>query len=152
MKCQNCLNIIISLFKCNICQNIFCSLSCLEIHFLKYHNENINNSINSPFLVKGTLICSIKSDSTYNLQNFIPVFDDADKLKIIGSGSFGEVYLGFNTITKKYYAIKHMDKSRLHKALKTLAGIYTEIDLQSRISHPNIVQLLYVQESKHLLI
>ena len=41
-----------------------------------------------------------------------------------------------------------MDKSHLHKALKTLAGIYTEIDLQSRISHPNIVQLLYIQESK----
>ena len=36
-----------------------------------------------------------------------------------------------------------MDKSRLKKALKTLSGIYTEIDLQSRISHPNIIQLLY---------
>ena len=41
-----------------------------------------------------------------------------------------------------------MDKSRLKKALKTFSGIYTEIDLQSRISHPNIIQLLYVNESK----
>jgi serine/threonine protein kinase len=39
-----------------------------------------------------------------------------------------------------------MIKKDLYKALKTLKGIYTEIDIQSRINHPNIIRLLYVKE------
>ena len=39
-----------------------------------------------------------------------------------------------------------MIKKDLYKHLKTLKGIYTEIDIQSRINHPNIIKLLYVKE------
>ena len=83
------------------------------------------------------------------MKNFIQILAKNNKPFIIGSGSYGKVYLCQNIINNKYYAIKHMDKGRLKKALKTLSGIYTEIDLQSRISHPNIIQLLYVHESKN---
>mgnify|MGYP002526463334 FL=1 len=41
-----------------------------------------------------------------------------------------------------------MQKKNLIKALKTLKGIYNEIDIQSRINHKNIVKLYYVKESK----
>ena len=74
--------------------------------------------------------------------------DKNNKPRILGSGSYGLVYLSRNKINNKYYAIKHMDKLHLNKSLKSLSGIQTEIDLQSRISHPNIVQILYAHESK----
>ena len=34
------------------------------------------------------------------------------------------------------------------KTLKSLSGIYTEINLQIRIFHPNIVRMLYVGEAE----
>ena len=170
MKCPNCFNIILTTFKCRYCSNNFCSLSCLEIHFINNHNNinninhnytnisnnntNNNNSIYStntkisnPFLTKGILNNSIMYDSIYSLKNFIPVYEQDGRLKIIGSGSYGQVYLGLNIITKKYYAIKHMDKKNIYSLLHSLSGIQKEIEIQSKIDHPNIVKLLYVKET-----
>ena len=174
MKCPNCFNIIITPFKCNYCSGDFCSLSCIEIHYLNYHNDNNSNNINqsytnnishndtnninsiyskntkiitSPFLVKGILNNSIMYDSIYSLKNFIPVYEQNGQLKIIGSGSYGQVYLGLNIITKKYYAIKHMDKKNIYALLHSLASVQKEIEIQSKIDHPNIVKLLYVKET-----
>ena len=173
MKCPNCFNIILTSFKCRYCSSNFCSLSCVEIHFINNHNEinNINhnytyiinnndvnnfnsiyskntNIISSPFLTKGILNNSIMYDSIYSLKNFIPAYEQDGSLKIIGSGSYGQVYLGLNTITKKYYAIKHMDKKNIYSLLHSLSGIQKEIEIQSKIDHPNIVKLLYVKETE----
>ena len=164
MKCFCCSKEIIILKNCTLCENLFCSDSCTEAHKITYHRinktfmNNLNfyqpvkaetkNEIISHYITKGTISQNIHYNPIYKLENFDQVMDNKNKPRILGSGSYGQVYLCINRINKKYFAIKHMDKSRLNKALKTLAGIYTEIDLQSRISHPNIVQLLYVQESK----
>ena len=164
MKCFCCSKEIIIPKNCNLCENLFCSDSCAEAHKITYHRinktfmNNLNfyqpiksetkNEITSHYITKGKIYPNIHYNPIYKLENFDQVMDNKNNPRILGSGSYGQVYLCINRINKKYYAIKHMDKSRLHKALKTLAGIYTEIDLQSRISHPNIVQLLYVQESK----
>ena len=156
MKCQNCLNSILTIYPCLNCSNIFCSLSCLTFHYSTYHCTNNNTSnaythhqkiVNSPFLVEGTLNGSITYDSTYSLKNFIPVYSQDGRIKTIGSGSYGQVYLGLNTITKKYYAIKHMDKKNIINLLHSLNGIQKEIEIQSKIDHPNIVKLLYVKET-----
>ena len=155
MKCQNCLNEISNSFHCLNCSNNFCSLSCLTFHYSVYHyNNNISNIytkhqkiINSPFLVEGTFNDSIIYDSTYSLKNFVPVYSHERKIKTIGSGSYGQVYLGFNTLTKKYYAIKHMDKRNIINLLHSLSSIQKEIEIQSKIDHPNIVKLLYVKET-----
>ena len=162
MKCANCVNILISPLHCSYCPFLFCSLSCLETHYLLNHNINlfIKNStenninfnhstqINSIFLVKGVLTQKINYNEIYNLNNFIPVYQQDGKLKIIGSGSYGQVYLGQNILDKKYYAIKHMDKKIIFSILNSLLNIKKEIDIQSKISHPNIVKLLYVKESE----
>ena len=156
MKCQYCYNNIITPFPCRYCSNNFCSLSCLEFHCNSYHiNYNNTNNIflskqkiiNSHFLVKGILNDSIIYDSIYSLKNFIPVYAQDRKIRTIGSGSYGQVYLGFNTITKKYYAIKHMDKNNIIALLHSLSGIQKEIEIQSKTEHPNIVKLLYVKET-----
>ena len=162
MKCQICSNNLISSFRCRYCQNNYCSLTCLEIHCSEMHNninnKNINNDINSytqakkniesPFIVKGTLNTTILYDETYSLKNFLPVYEQVGKLKTIGSGSYGQVYLGLNQVDKKYYAIKHMEKKNIYQLLHSLAGIQKEIDIQSKIDHPNIVKLLYVKETE----
>ena len=164
MKCFGCSKYIVSKKNCSLCDNLFCSSSCIEAHKIAYHRINkslIKNTIFpqstvpqtpeiiSKYITKGEIFSKVEYNQIYNLNNFIQITTKNNKPFIIGSGSYGQVHLCQNIIDNKYYAIKHMDKIRLKKALKTLSGIYTEIDLQSRISHPNIVQLLYVYESKN---
>ena len=151
MKCANCLQVLISTFHCRYCPQKFCSLICVELHCAKYHSIK-NNSIqqdyiNSPYLIQGFLNNTISYDPFYNLKNFVPIRDEFGKLKIIGSGSYGQVYLALHTINKKYYAIKHMDKKKLYNLLHSLSSIQKEINIQSKIDHPNIVKLLYVKET-----
>ena len=151
MKCSNCLQILISTFHCRYCPQIFCSEICVEMHCAKYHSIK-NNSIqhdyiNSPYLIQGYLSNTISYDPFFSLKNFVPVRDEFGKLKIIGSGSYGQVYLALHTINKKYYAIKHMDKKKLFSLLHSLGSIQKEINIQSKIDHPNIVKLLYVKET-----
>ena len=105
------------------------------------------NRINSPYLIQGFLNSSIIYDSFYSLDNFAPIYDGNGKMHIVGSGSYGQVYLALHFLNKKYYAIKHMDKKKLFSQLYSLESIQKEIDIQSRIDHPNIVKLLYVKET-----
>ena len=151
MKCSNCTQIILSTFHCRYCLQSFCSLVCLEIHTSKYHpiknNSVQQDNIISPYLINGFFKNSITYDNFYSLKNFVPIYDEYGKLKIIGSGSYGQVYLALHTINKKYYAIKHMDKKKLFSLLHSLSSIQKEINIQSKIDHPNIVKLLFVKET-----
>ena len=159
MKCKNCSKTIITSFKqCKLCKKPFCSYSCLKVHcisnhksdfFTKINPKKISNSnskiINSPFLVTGEIHNKIEYDSLYDIDNFSPVFENG-QIKQIGGGSFGQVFLVINNINKKQYAIKHMQKEKLINILQSLYTIYTEIEFQSRIDHPNIVKLLNAEE------
>ncbi len=163
MKCFGCSKEIISPKNCLYCEKLFCSGSCAEAHEITYHriNKTFMNNLNfnqpiraspqkmkiSKFITKGQILPKINYNQLYRLENFNQVMNENNKPYLLGSGSYGQVFLCINKKNKKQYAIKHMEKSRLMKALKTLSGIYTEINLQSRIDHPNIVQLLYVREN-----
>ena len=165
MKCANCDNLLLSSINCPYCPNFFCSLSCLEPHYSLIHNQNLfhrnesqnqNNiyyfehstEINSIFYIKGILNTKINYDPIYDLKNFTPIYQRNGELKTVGSGSYGQVYLGFNSLDNKYYAIKHMNKKNIFSILKSLLNIQKEIDIQSKINHPNIVKLLYVKETE----
>ena len=176
--CVKCSKIIRTVKLCNICNKYFCSDSCLKHHIYTFHynenNENYSKQLNdknnnqdiiyknktknnfielsytfsSPYLTRGSMaIGKILYDNTYSLKNFRPVIENGKEV-IIGSGSYGKVFLAINNIDKKYYAIKHMKKKDIYKNLKSFRGIYKEIDIQSRINHPNIVKLFYVKENK----
>ena len=144
MKCFGCSKYIVSKKYCSLCENLFCSDSCVEAHKIAYHrinkslikNANLNQpilvqtpQINSKYITEGEILQKIEYNKIYNLNNFVQIMSKNNKPYIIGSGSYGQVYLCKNIINNKFYAIKHMDKSRLKKALKTFSGIYTEIDL-----------------------
>ena len=158
MKCSNCSYIAKSWIDCNFCGGKFCCFSCFDTHYLKFHRkqnisskshsrkkEGKDNEKQSPYLIKGLINKKINYNSKYKLDNFTPVMEK-NKIKTIGSGSFGQVYLAWNNIDNKLYAIKHMDKKKLIEILHSLKGIYQEIDIQSRIEHPNIVKILYKDE------
>ena len=140
MKCSKCHNIIEQKINCLLCKNIFCSYNCMEAHMIALHKKNFifnddtdnennniqkkyfsnlnkNNNIKSPYLIPGILNIKRNYDEKYNLDNFIPVFEN-NKPKIIGCGSFGQVFLVLNTINKKLYAIKHMEKKKFINKIK----------------------------------
>ena len=169
MKCLKCQNNIEHEMPCIFCKNIFCSYKCLRSHMIFAHNNNlliktpriVNKSyqntnkkqsknktvlVQSPYLIQGIYYRKRNYDEKYNLENFIPIFED-DKPKVIGGGSFGQVFLVINTKNNKLYAIKHMSKLNLSKKLNSLESIYKEIYIQSRIDHPNILPILYERET-----
>ena len=166
MKCSTCFNNINKFTKCNICQEKFCSEKCISIHNRLYHKFLLNEVdgqptnnyswinyrpkttiVESKLLVKGNMNYNyIIYDPIFSIENFTFVYSNGAP-KSIGSGSFGKVYLAFNNKNKKSYAIKHMEKDNLLKYLSCLEPIYAEIDIQSRINHPNIIKLLYVKET-----
>ena len=162
MNCFSCSKIIKKEIKCDKCESKLCSDSCLAFHYIFYHQEennknsdnNINNEItdininnnNSPYITKGYFLKEIKYESIYDIKNFQHQLVNG-KPKLLGYGSFGKVFLEINKINKKFYAIKHIEKSRIKKVLKTLEPIYSEIEIQSKIRHPNIVKILYANEN-----
>ena len=171
MKCLNCKKNIEHKIPCIFCKSIFCSHKCLRSHIiLSHHNNNLlinahsrtnsnsNNKytkqnkekndiiVQSPYLIEGIYYKQRNFDEKYKLENFLAVFDE-DKPRVIGNGSFGQVFLVTNTINHKLYAIKHMIKRNLTKKLNSLDSIYKEIHIQSHIDHPNILPILYVEET-----
>ena len=167
MNCSTCQNYINTPIECNLCKEQFCSEKCIFSHNQLYHQPSVdqsqdlsvnNNSFlnyaretpnsESPFLVKGIMNYSyIIYEPIFAPENFTLLLSNGVP-KSIGSGSFGNVYLAINNINKKLYAIKHMEKDKLFKYLTCLEPIYAEIDIQSRINHPNIVKLLFVKETQ----
>ena len=163
MNCFSCSKNIHKEIMCEQCSNKFCSDSCIAFHYSFYH-QNVNNkeeiNINnysdntnniekntSNFLTDGYFLKEIKYESIYDIKNFKHHLVNG-KPKLLGYGSFGNVYLEINKINKKFYAIKHIEKRRILKALNTLEPIYNEIKIQSKICHPNIVKILYANESE----
>ena len=168
MNCSKCGNYINTPKECILCQEKFCSEECIICHNQIYHQSNLehsqiessinnnsflnyareSNSLQSPFLVTGIMNYDyIRYDPIYSPDNFTFIYSNGVP-KSIGNGSFGQVYLAINNIDKKIYAIKHMEKDKLMKHLQCLDPIYAEIDIQSRVDHPNIIKLLYVQETE----
>ena len=163
MNCFSCSKNIKKEIKCSQCNNIFCCDSCIAFHYIFYHqneinvqdinneisnnNLNINENKKSPFITEGYFLKEIKYESIYDIKNFKHQLVNG-KPKLLGYGSFGNVFLEINKINKKFYAIKHIEKKRIYKALHTLDNIYNEIKIQSKICHPNIVKILYANESE----
>jgi serine/threonine-protein kinase SIK2 len=70
-------------------------------------------------------------------------------IRTIGKGNFAVVKLARHRITKTEVAIKIIDKSQLDPV--NLEKIQREVKIMKLISHPNIVKLYQVMETKSML-
>ena len=75
-----------------------------------------------------------------NINTLIPVVINNKKI-ILGEGSFSIVQLYEDKKTKIKYAVKKMDSEKVEKITKNKKLINTEVNIHSRISHPNIIKL-----------
>lgn len=72
--------------------------------------------------------------------------DDLVLQKLIGKGSFGEVYLSYKKGRKEYYATKKIDRKTADKP--SLRKYFdNEISILSHLKHPNIVKLDGIKRS-----
>nr|KAG5708727.1 hypothetical protein BaRGS_034944 [Batillaria attramentaria] len=69
--------------------------------------------------------------------------------KTIGKGNFAVVKLAKHRITKTEVAIKIIDKSQLDES--NMKKIYREVTILKMLSHPHIVKLYQVMETKNML-
>ena len=77
-------------------------------------------------------------DKSLNFSRLKPV--NGDKI-LIGEGSFSKVLLYKDTITNKKYAVKKMNKDETCYLTQKPDTIFNEINIQGRITHPNIIKL-----------
>ena len=130
-----------------------------------YSQNRINTGINLPkfnsFLLNLTKYklypmpdssFSEKPNLTPNLNfsTLEPIMSNGKKA-IIGDGSFSKVFLYNNKKTKAKYAIKKMNISLVLKKSGNKNIILNEINIQSKISHPNIIRLYnYFKDKENL--
>ena len=72
---------------------------------------------------------------------------DIELLNIIGKGSYGNVYLGRDNLTREYYAIKVISKTQL-KSRIVYQYFNNEIYILKHLEHPNIVKYINLIEKK----
>ena len=106
----------------------------------------------STFLKQGEIIepkiSSFSSPSNYfNLCNF-EICKENNQLQVIGSGAFGNVYLAKSKKDNKLYAIKHVKKSSVIECGAEMEIMYREINIQMKLSHPNIIRLYSYNETQ----
>ena len=90
----------------------------------------------------------MSSDIPFSRKNFILQGEgrfstNYTKIKEIGSGAFAKVYLVKNKGTNEVYACKELTKSKI----KNLDMLKDEINIMSKVDHPNIIKLLEVYEN-----
>lgn len=110
-------------------------------------SQTPNVQFPSKFITEGTFSKNKKEDPIYSINNFVPVLNEG-KPTIIGTGTFSTVYLYQNKYTRKLYAVKHMIKKRIIEKCATLDSIYKEIEIQSKITHENIIRLYSSNEKE----
>ena len=74
------------------------------------------------------------------------ILKDYTFIKDIGEGNFGKVKLSIMNSTKEKYAIKILDKEKLKSQTKSTK--YNEIQIISRLKHPNIIYVEKIIEDE----
>ena len=113
----------------------------LNIKESLYQNQKEEKS---NLIVEGTYK-KIPFDEKYNFENFEPFLVNKTPF-IIGTGTFSDVFLYKNKIDSKFYAMKKMDKNKIIELNANLIIAQKEIDIQSKINHPNILRLYNSRE------
>ena len=71
------------------------------------------------------------------------IWDEYQKYEIIGTGGFAKVYRAKNIKTKKYVAIKEIDKTKINDKI-----ILNEIEIMKKLKSDNTLLLIDEIETK----
>ena len=99
-----------------------------ERETIKYFKEN-NNLDNQDTILNNDVIVT---DSGYNPEKIY------EKIKLIGEGTFGEVWKVRHKILGKNYAMKIIEKNPYCK----MKEIFNEINILKKLDHPNILKII----------
>ena len=95
---------------------------------------------------QGIFIDNCVYDKDYDIKNFSKVYDGFIPVEL-GSGAFGHVYLLVNNFTKKKYALKVINKRKLLQTYGNCELVHNEIEIHSKLNHPNIIRLYNTSEN-----
>ena len=158
--CPNCKlkPVLKKILACNFCSKYFCSMNCLMKHISLHSKTDVSiantlkkrqskdTSMQFSFMKQGIFTDNYKYDNDYNIQNFSKVYDGFIPVEL-GSGAFGHVYLVVHNFTKKKYALKVINKRKLLQTYGNCELIYNEIEIHSKLNHPNIIRLYNTLET-----
>jgi len=71
-------------------------------------------------------------------------------IRLLGKGSFGEVFLVQHKATKKHYALKVLSKQKVF-AQNLMKYVYAERNVQSMLTHPFVVRMHSAFQTQHKL-
>ena len=161
--CPNCNenNLYKKVLTCKFCNKFFCSITCLmqhsAFHSKTYSPNTIINSLKKKqsknetqqysFITPGIFTDNYIYDKKYDISNFSKVVEGFIPYEL-GRGSFGCVYLVTHNTTKKKYALKVMNKHKLLQTYGSCQLVYNEIEIHSKLNHPNIIRLYNVLENE----
>ncbi len=128
------------------------------IIFLKYNfNLNMNNELSKDKVFNNVNTQNIEKnsegifydkpyyDKEKSMLNLIPVENNGNK--IIYKGTYSIVYLYKDIKTEELISVKYIEKQLYLKFLNTTQIIYNEIEIHSRLVHPNIIRLYNIYEN-----
>ena len=161
-ECPNCYNKYASkkILTCKFCDKYFCSLTCLMQHCSLHSKTNSSNILintlkkmqakdtteHYSFITPGVFIDNYVYDNKYDIKNFSKVFDGFMPIEL-GTGSYGHVYLVTHNISQKKYALKVINKRKLKQTYGNCDLIHNEIEIHSKLKHPNIIRLYNILET-----
>lgn len=149
---------------CKLCFKPFCSISCLVSHSTSHSITQLPSpetlittikekqipTLTALPLPQGTFLKTVTFDGEYDFSYFKPITLNNLPYEI-GSGSFGRVILMKSIHTNKYCAVKHLNKQKIKKECCSLSLIYNEINIHSRLIHPNIIRMYNVYEDNSII-
>jgi len=110
-------------------------------------NNKYNTTVNNQKNTKGEFYSYSKFNNNINIFNLEHIIKNGMK-SIIGKGASSIVYLVKQKNSSNTYALKEINKKMLTKIKNNLNIVYKEINIQSRLKHPNIVELYNIYENK----
>lgn len=163
MECFVCKFKLTREFKCDLCDCLCCSTTCLMEHFCTVHQHQSSGSQGikknifqekltkntyqaKPYIHEGTFLPNPPENLLISSLSNYTQLTSKGSLLTLGAGTFGQVYL-VKDEKGAMFAIKHMNKDKLLNTLHSLVPIYNEIVLHSRLIHPHIIRLYHYKES-----
>ena len=147
---------------CKFCDKHFCSFLCLTKHSISHSNSSESNIFISTslrkqqskdqteqysFITPGIFTDKCIYSKEYDIKNFSKVYDGFIPVEL-GTGAFARVYLVTHNITRKKFALKVINKHKLIQTYGNCQLIENEIEIHSKLNHPNIIRLYNVSETE----